>query len=94
MNTAKQALKDRLRAEQKTRREMPAREYLYHLLCATNTPADAEVILDRFAADVLNADADPMAEVKSALLSAAERAVSHQYDLSSADLESLGVTGR
>ncbi|MDH6448268.1 MoxR-like ATPase [Streptomyces sp. SAI-119] len=27
---------------------MTAREYLYHLLCATNTHADAEAILDRF----------------------------------------------
>lgn len=44
----REAAKARFRAKLDARRSMTAREYLYHLLCATNTHADAEAILDRF----------------------------------------------
>ncbi|MFS4103789.1 hypothetical protein [Streptomyces sp. PD-S100-1] len=44
----REAAKARFRAKLRARRSMPARDYLLNMLCATNTHADAEAILDRF----------------------------------------------
>jgi hypothetical protein len=44
----REAAKARFRARLQARRSMTARQYLLDMLCATNTHADAEVILDRF----------------------------------------------
>jgi Fe2+ or Zn2+ uptake regulation protein len=46
-STDREAAKARFRAKLAARKAMPAREYLFHMLCATNTHADAEAILDR-----------------------------------------------
>lgn len=44
----REAAKARFRAKREADRNTSAREYLLHMLCATNTHADAEAILDRF----------------------------------------------
>ncbi|MFE0794760.1 hypothetical protein [Streptomyces mutabilis] len=44
----REAAKKRFRAKLQARRRMASREYLLNMLCATNTHADAEAILDRF----------------------------------------------
>ncbi|WP_159107496.1 hypothetical protein [Streptomyces rubrogriseus] len=44
----REAVKARFRARLQARRQMASREYLLNMLCATNTHADAEAILDRF----------------------------------------------
>lgn len=44
----REAAKARFRARLQARRQMASREYLLNMLCATNTHAEAEAILDRF----------------------------------------------
>lgn len=44
----REAAQARFRAKLEALRNMTAREYLLHMLCATNAHADAEAILDRF----------------------------------------------
>jgi hypothetical protein len=52
--SGREAAKARVRAKVEAAKAMPARERIYHLLCATHTHAEAEAMLDEVAAYGVN----------------------------------------